>query len=86
MSPLRQVWVNDPERFRAFYVGHMTAEGNAFVADVISRSIGSGVLYAARIDALVAASTTASYQTTTVMGARVGHGSLCGRSIRTTRA
>jgi hypothetical protein len=39
MTPLRQLWEDDPERFRSFYFGHMTAAGNAFVADIVSRSI-----------------------------------------------
>ena len=39
--PLQQVWQDDPERFRFFYSGHMTAAGNAFIADIVSRSIAS---------------------------------------------
>jgi hypothetical protein len=43
MTPLRQVWEDDPERFRSFYSSHMTAAGNAFVADIVSRSIAHPV-------------------------------------------
>lgn len=38
-EPLRALQQNDPVRFRSFYRGHMTASGNAFVAQEVWRRL-----------------------------------------------
>jgi hypothetical protein len=36
-APLRQIQANDPAKFKSLFKGHMTSNGNRFVADAIDR-------------------------------------------------